>query len=290
MRAIPPALQAKLDAGVTTLCACWVITRRDDVTLGFTSHDRDLIVEGVVCHAASGLIAGAAETRAGLAAGLGHVSGALDSDVIAADDIDAGLYDGASVVSYQVDWSDPSLFVRTAQHTVRSITRTPHGFAFDLAGPMAALDRVVGRVFARACDAVLGDGRCGVDITAGGWSRTATVTRVLGPARFEVSGVDDIAAGFFTLGQATVAGENVAISSHTRDQGTTQITLEQAVAVTVGQGISLRAGCDKRLATCRDRFANAANFRGCPHMPGDDFIMGYPAEGETHDGGSRTGS
>lgn len=290
MRAIPSALQAKLDAGVTTLCACWVITRRDDVTLGFTSHDSDLVVEGVACHAASAWMPGATEARAGLAAGLGHVSGALDNDVIAAADIDAGLYDGAIVVSYQVDWSDPSLFVRTAQHTVRSITRTPQGFAFDLAGPMAALDPVAGRVFARGCDAVLGDSRCGVDIAASGWSRSATVTRVLGPTRFEVSGVDDVAVGFFTLGQATVVGESIAISSHTRDQGVTQITLEAARAVMVGQSISLRVGCDKRFATCRDRFANVANFRGCPHMPGDDFIMGYPAEGETHDGGSRTGS
>ena len=31
MRTIPPALQAKLNIGVTTLCRCWRITRRDGV-------------------------------------------------------------------------------------------------------------------------------------------------------------------------------------------------------------------------------------------------------------------
>jgi hypothetical protein len=30
MRNIPPALQAKLDSGVTTLCRCWLIERQDD--------------------------------------------------------------------------------------------------------------------------------------------------------------------------------------------------------------------------------------------------------------------
>jgi hypothetical protein len=44
---------------------------------------------------------------------------------------------------------------------------------------------------------------------------------------------------------------------------------------------------DKRLATCRDRFANAINFQGFPHMPGNDTVM-RPAPGSDHalDGGS----
>jgi hypothetical protein len=39
MRTIPPALQSKLDSGVTTLCRCWVLTRRDAVVQGFTGAD-----------------------------------------------------------------------------------------------------------------------------------------------------------------------------------------------------------------------------------------------------------
>ena len=38
MRTIPSALQAKLDSGVTFLCRCWLITRQDGVTQGFTDH------------------------------------------------------------------------------------------------------------------------------------------------------------------------------------------------------------------------------------------------------------
>lgn len=47
------------------------------------------------------------------------------------------------------------------------------------------------------------------------------------------------------------------------------------------------ATCDKRFATCRDRFANAPAFRGFPDIPGDDFLAARPAAGERHDGGSR---
>ncbi|MDX5493645.1 MAG: phage BR0599 family protein, partial [Alphaproteobacteria bacterium] len=35
---------------------------------------------------------------------------------------------------------------------------------------------------------------------------------------------------------------------------------------------------DKQFTTCRDRFANAVNFRGFPHMPGNDFVMASAGE------------
>ncbi len=45
--------------------------------------------------------------------------------------------------------------------------------------------------------------------------------------------------------------------------------------------------CDKRWRTCVDEFDNGANFRGFPHVPGDDFIAAVPVEGGRHDGGKR---
>ncbi|MNL88249.1 hypothetical protein D3C87_2178470 [compost metagenome] len=40
--------------------------------------------------------------------------------------------------------------------------------------------------------------------------------------------------------------------------------------------VRLIEGCDKQLATCRDRFSNAANFRGEAHLPGNDLLTRYP--------------
>jgi len=45
-------------------------------------------------------------------------------------------------------------------------------------------------------------------------------------------------------------------------------------------------GCDRQLATCRDRFGNVANFRGFPHIPGSDFVLKYPRSGDRRDGGA----
>jgi uncharacterized phage protein (TIGR02218 family) len=46
--------------------------------------------------------------------------------------------------------------------------------------------------------------------------------------------------------------------------------------VVPGCTVELREGCDKRFQTCVSRFANAANFRGEPHLPGNDLLTRYP--------------
>jgi uncharacterized phage protein (TIGR02218 family) len=54
-----------------------------------------------------------------------------------------------------------------------------------------------------------------------------------------------------------------------------------------GDRFTVTAGCDKRLATCREKFGNAPNFRGFPHMPGEDWIAAGPIPGVRADGGRR---
>jgi uncharacterized phage protein (TIGR02218 family) len=63
-----------------------------------------------------------------------------------------------------------------------------------------------------------------------------------------------------------------------------------AETLEIGDAFVVTAGCDKHLSTCRDRFANAINFRGFPHIPGNDFVVSYPVPGEgSNDGKSFTG-
>ncbi len=38
----------------------------------------------------------------------------------------------------------------------------------------------------------------------------------------------------------------------------------------------LEPGCDKRAETCREKFDNFLNFRGFPHIPGEDWLISYP--------------
>lgn len=162
MKTVPSALAARIESGAAMLAHVWLLTRRDDEQLGFTDHDRDLIHDGVLCRAASGWTAGAADAGLGFAPGAASAAGGLDSDALTDADIASGLYDSCVIECRRVDWSDPSLFVSLWSGTISRLKRDGAAFTAEIEGPLAALDRVAGRTFGRLCDANLGDARCGV--------------------------------------------------------------------------------------------------------------------------------
>jgi uncharacterized phage protein (TIGR02218 family) len=55
-------------------------------------------------------------------------------------------------------------------------------------------------------------------------------------------------------------------------------------AIAEGDSFIARAGCDKRIATCSGKFANTANFRGFPNIPGQDAVLRYASQDGSHDG------
>lgn len=166
MRDIPTEMAARIGSGAARLCHAWIVTRRDGTVAGFTDHDRDLMVQGVVCRAASGWTQGAGESAIGASPGGFAASGVLDDEAMSEADLADGIYDGAAVALWRVDWSAPALAVRLWSGRLARVRRDGTGFVADLEGPAAALDRVVGRTYGRDCDAILGDRRCGVDVDA----------------------------------------------------------------------------------------------------------------------------
>ena len=167
MRHIPDDLAARIESGAARLCHVWLMRRVDGTRAGFTDHDRDLTLDGVVCWAASGWTVGAAESGVGLAAGTASASGVLDDTSIREADVAAGRLDGAAVELWRLDWSEPDLRVRLWSGTIARLRRQDGAFVADLEGPLAKLERVVGRTYGRLCDARLGDARCGVADAAG---------------------------------------------------------------------------------------------------------------------------
>jgi len=55
-------------------------------------------------------------------------------------------------------------------------------------------------------------------------------------------------------------------------------------AIATADTFDIRAGCDKRFETCQAKFANTVNFRGFPHIPGQDTIIRYAARGDANSG------
>ena len=153
------------------------------------------------------------------------------------------------------------------------------------------LNQTVGRTFQYACDAELGDVRCSVDLDDPDYKASGSVTALTGDRSFTASGLGAFAAGWFRLGRLTWssganAGRSAEVASHSFQSGERHLALLEAPVRTIAPGndFLVAAGCDKRLETCRDRFANAINFRGFPHIPGQDTVIRYPNRGDANSG------
>ncbi|MDJ1159021.1 DUF2163 domain-containing protein [Chelatococcus sp. SYSU_G07232] len=294
MRNLPAGLAARLGGGATTLCRCWLLTRRDGARLGFTDHDRDLAFAGVAFLARTGLEAAEATAELGFAVGGGEVAGALVAAGITEYELASGLYDGAAVETWLVDWSDVDERLLLDVGTIGEIRRSERAFVAELRGAMHRLDEEQGRLYRPTCSADLGDARCRVALADPRFAAEARVTATDGRLGFAAVGLTAHADGWFTGGLVTWtsganAGGSVEVKLHRHAPPAPEIVLWQPMPrpIAVGDSFRITAGCDKRFATCRDKFGNGVNFRGFPHMPGDDFILRLPREGEAGlDGGS----
>ncbi|WP_258553459.1 phage BR0599 family protein, partial [Paracoccus pantotrophus] len=74
---------------------------------------------------------------------------------------------------------------------------------------------------------------------------------------------------------------------HDVTAGIAVLTLLEAPvrAIAEGDAFTIRPGCDKRMETCGAKFANTANFRGFPHIPGQDAVLRYATKDGGHEGG-----
>lgn len=111
---------------------------------------------------------------------------------------------------------------------------------------------------------------------------------LIGTRRLTVDGLAAYEPAWFNHGVLTfTSGANIGrameIKNHTHRAGMIEIELWQPMGepITIGDTISVTAGCDKRLETCAARFANAINYRGFPHMPGNDFVTAVAQPGST---------
>lgn len=257
-----------------TAASWWRIYRRDGVTLGFTTHDRDLRFGGVLHRAAPGLLPSAVRRTIRLSDDEAEVEGALGHDTIREEDIVNGRFDGARIESGIVDWETldhASLYTGS----IAAVTRDASGFSAQLCSAKADLDIDPVPRASPSCRARFCGPGCGLSA-----ERFTSRTRILS-IDFEANSVavDHTSPALFENGelrfldgpQAGMVMRIVAASS-----GALELDVPLGSEVAEGMRVLVREGCGKTIAMCATRFDNAVNFQGEPHLPGNDLLAQYP--------------
>ena len=262
------------DRELDTVATFWRIYRRDGVTLAFTTHDRALWLEGILHHAAPGMVPSALRQTLGFEDDGAEIDGALAHDLITAADLDNGRYDEAQILVGAHDWEsgENAIFYRG---TITGVAREAGGFIAELRSRKAefAVDPIPRT--SPTCRARFCDQGCG--LSAIRFTHRLRVTQVDHDANtLRLAGVDTAA---FAHGELRwLQGDQLGQRSGLLRQADGALLLDKPIPPDIGEGSPavLREGCDHRLQTCADRFANAINFQGEPHLPGNDLLAQYP--------------
>lgn len=274
MRPLPPAMRRQLDSGVTHFCHGWLIERRDGVRLGLTDHDADLMLDDVTYHAGSGMTLSALDI--GVAPERAHpqAEGVLGSPHLHEADLRRGLYDEARFHLFLIDWRQPDNRLLLASGRFGPVQMTGPQFRVALRLQGDELAQIAGRLYQRDCDAVLGDARCGFQLTAPPfiWQ-----TEILAHNRHSVTvPAHDSAAGWFRYGEAQIGDlPSLSIRDDRMVAQGRHISFWQEIspALAAERSIRLCAGCDKSFTTCRRKFANQLNFQGFPDLSDDRVLI-----------------
>lgn len=294
--AVSESLQNHLESGATTICRCWAVTRRDGVEMGFTDHDSELTFEGVTFKADTGMTARALAQTSGLSVDNTEALGALSDASVTEADILAGRFDGALVRSWLVNWAEPEDRLLQFTGSFGEISRTGGAFEAELRGLTEALNQPQGAVYQSTCPAVLGDDRCKFDVNTEGYIAELIVENIEDGRVFTFAGLSDFEPRWFEGGTLQMLSGDATgligvVKNDRYDDGIRTVEVWESLRADVASGDSLTliAGCDKRSETCRVKFNNYNNFRGCPHIPGEDWLISYPIQGGANDGGSLNG-
>lgn len=295
MRSLSVSFAAHLASNPLKLAECVLLSPLVGTPMGFTSLNRDLLIDGVTYEA--GTWAEMSSMSATRGSGVDNIetSGILSSDNITESDIIAGVYDGAKIELFQVVWSNLSygkFIVLTGvlgeiSHTgtlfnteFRSLSQFLSQNIVDLTSPVCRVRQLFdAKCFVNGTNYdetfVPGDFRFLSPVSAVVSSRQITFGGPTTPVNGEIkaTGYYDYGIVLFTTGLN--AGYSRDVKSHILNASLAEITLQESFPFTVAVSdiARLEAGCDRLSATCTNKYANIGNYRGEPHLPGSEAIL-----------------
>ena len=279
-RVLPAGFTSSLATGVLEFSTLVKLTRTDGVVFGFTNADTPITYGGVTYDPSDGMAATAVSTAIGSGVDNMESAGFLSSSRITETDIIAGLYDLAKVEVRLYDRTSATATAPIVSGFLGEITVSDGTFKTEFRSLSARLNMIVGDVTSQNCRVRnLGDCQCKFDLSGSVGGRAARSSRTVSSASgltitfaSESAPTDFYKYGLVKFTTGANAGITREVKTHTLSGGSAVIEVRTAFPFPINGGdvATLTVGCDRTIATCRSKFANAVNFHGEPFLPGND--------------------
>lgn len=276
-KTVNPTLLNHFQSEQTTVSTLWKMVRKDGQIYGFSDSDIDVYWNGVMYEAATGFTPSSISTTAGLNVDNLDAEGIITSDSITDDDLLAGLWDGCEVEVWRVNRADLSMGGMLMRKGTTGEVQTGRAqYRAELRGLMQPLQQMMGNIYTAPCKANLGDSKCKIDLslhTVSGVITSSTNRRVLSDtSRTEAD--DTFTNGKITFTSGLNIGRSMEVKKYTLSGGVFQLHLAMPFDMAIGDTYTVSKGCGKSITLCQSNFNNVVNFRGFPHIPGKDKLMG----------------
>jgi len=275
-------LKAHYALGSTTIARCWRFERRDGQVVTVTTCARDLLINGEIYRSKEGVNPTAIAQEASAAVSNSEVNGTMAAESVSEAELFAGLWDGAFVTVFEVNYRDLSMGQMQLQSgNIGDVKAGRSAFTAEVRGLTQRLQKVVGRVYTAGCPWVFGSigsayvPACNIDLgpltVTGAVTSVADLRTFSDSSRIEVP--DYFGAGLITITSGENEGVQMEIYAFTAPQFVLHLPLPYALAA--GDTYSVTPGCRKRYTEdCRTKWNNTNNFGGFPMVPGSDKVLG----------------
>jgi uncharacterized phage protein (TIGR02218 family) len=277
LKTLTPQALAHLRQRITQLTWCWKITRTDGTVMGFTKHDKDLLIDGLRYKARSGIKPTAIASDDTLSVNNQNIESILSDDGITALDLSGGKWDYAKVETFLACYTDLSIRVPLLSGVLGQTEHNGRSYSAELRTLTQNLSQTQNDVTQKNCRYEFGDSRCTKDLSA--LTYTLSVAAVQSRRAFTVPASFAGSDKLFNFGRLTWdSGGNLGtvcgISRYTATTKTIELFEPTASPIQPGDTFTAIAGCERTERACK-AYGNDANYGGEPHVPGaDEFLKG----------------
>lgn len=274
MKTVTTALANHYASGTTTIANLLKLERADGEIYGFTSALDSLEIAGVLYSSAQGLDVSSLALSSSLAVDNLELTTLDDGSFFKQNEVFGGVWRNTRFTISRYNFTSPSDGLEILMSgTVGEVTISDGYVRLELRGLQAALQQPIGQVVSITCRARLGDALCRVNLA--GLTFTGAVSSVANRREFTSVSLSQ-AEHFFTEGRLTFTSGLCRGISHKvkySNGASIQLQLPTPSDFAAGDSFTIMAGCRKRFVEdCTNRFGNALNFQGEPHLPGLDGI------------------